>query len=168
MEKKLFYATLYIMLCIVVINPQKVLAQTDSYQKNANDSIQQTILRFSDSWNIHDAKAFSMLFAEDADFSNVFAESAKGRLAIEKFHAPMFSTIFKSSTLIAENKKVRFIKPDVAAVDIAWRMTGATFPDGKPWADRKGLANVIMTPQKNGQWVIVVMHNMDLPPMPSK
>ena len=50
-----------------------------------------------EAWNRHDAKAFSMAFAEDADFTNVVGASAHGRAEVEKFHAPMFATIFKDS-----------------------------------------------------------------------
>jgi len=50
-----------------------------------------------EAWNRRDAKAFSMAFAEDADFTNVVGASAHGRAEVEKFHAPMFATIFKDS-----------------------------------------------------------------------
>lgn len=163
MKKIISLFALCLLFCIAGFSQKDV-----SVQFNGTDSIQQTLQRFIDAWNIHDAKAFSMQFAEDADFTNVFGKSSKGRLEIEKFHTPLFSTIFKSSRQTIEDKKIRFIKPDVAAVDVWWGMTGATYPDGKPWADRKGLLNFIMMPQKNGTWVIVVMHNMDLPQIPPK
>lgn len=36
-----------------------------------------------------DAHAFSLIFHEDADFTNVFGMSAHGRKAIEEFHRPL-------------------------------------------------------------------------------
>jgi hypothetical protein len=57
--------------------------------------------------------------------------------------------------------KTRFIRPDVAVVDVCWDMTGATDAQGNPRPDRRGLLNFTM--QKNaGQWQIVAMHNLDL------
>jgi uncharacterized protein (TIGR02246 family) len=102
------------------------------------------------------------LFANDADFTNVFGVPVHGRDAIEQFHAPMFSSIFKSSILTIVETKIRFIKPDVATVDAHWKMNGATDPTGNPWPDRNGLMNLIMTPDHRS-WVIIVMHNMDIP-----
>jgi uncharacterized protein (TIGR02246 family) len=126
------------------------------------DSIDRSLKSFEQAWNKHDANALSLLFASDADFTNVFGMPAHGREAIEQFHAPMFSSMFKSSILTIVETKIRFIKPDVAAVDAHLKMNGATDPTGNPWPDRKGLMNFIMTPDHSG-WVITVMHNMDIP-----
>jgi uncharacterized protein (TIGR02246 family) len=115
-----------------------------------------------EAWNRHDAKAFSMVFAEDADFTNVVGASAHGRAEVDKFHAPIFATIFKDTNLKITQTKIRFIKPDVAAVDAWWEMTGAKTREGKAIPLRKGLLNFVMT-KESGRWFITVMHNMDLP-----
>jgi uncharacterized protein (TIGR02246 family) len=57
--------------------------------------------------------------------------SAHGRTEIATFHAPAFATTFKDSFLKIVGAKVRFIKPDVAAVDAWWEMTGANTRDGQ-------------------------------------
>jgi uncharacterized protein (TIGR02246 family) len=124
-------------------------------------SIVALINRFVDGWNRHDAKAFAAVFAEDADFTNWRGEGASGRLKIEGFHAAMFATIFKNSHQSYKDIKTRFIRPDVAAVDVHWEMTGATDPQGNPRPDRQGLLNFVMA-KKAGEWQIVVMHNLDL------
>lgn len=131
---------------------------------NAKDEeeIQKVLAQQAEAWNRHDAKAFSMGFAEDADFTNVIGMSAHGRAEIEKFHAPMFATRFKDTHLKIINSKIRFIKPTVAAVDAWWEMTGAKTQEGKDIPLRKGLLNFVMT-KEGGQWFITVMHNMDLP-----
>ena len=128
-------------------------------------SIREVLRQFADAWNGHDIEAFSMVFAEDADFTNVRGVGAHGRAAIAKFHAPMFATIFKESTLTIDDVKVRFIKPDVVAIDEWWEMTGARDPSGQEIPLRKGLVSLIMTKQE-ARWVVTVMHNMDLPVSP--
>lgn len=117
---------------------------------------------FMDAWNHHDARAFAVLFSEDADFTNVRGMGASGRTSIEQFHAPVFATIFKNSHQKYTAIKTRFIHPDVAAVDVHWEMTGATDPAGNPVPLRQGLLNFIMV-KSEGRWQIAVMHNMDLP-----
>jgi uncharacterized protein (TIGR02246 family) len=113
-------------------------------------------------WNRHDARAFVAVFAEDADFTNVFGMRAKGRAEIEAFHVPIFKTMFKDSRLEAIETRLRFLRPDVAAADVLWGMTGARDANGNPWPDRRGLLNFVAT-AKGGTWSIDVFHNMDLP-----
>jgi uncharacterized protein (TIGR02246 family) len=120
---------------------------------------------FVGAWNQHDAKALAAVFAEDADFTNVRGEGASGRSKIEEFHAPMFATIFKDSHLRDTAIRTRLIRPDVAAVDVHWQMTGATDAQGNPRPDRQGLLNFVMV-KNAGKWQILVMHNLDLTGLP--
>jgi uncharacterized protein (TIGR02246 family) len=116
----------------------------------------------AEAWNRLDARALASIFAEDADFTNVFGMVATGRAAIEALHAPLFKTIFKDSHLTVTETRVRLIRSDVASVDVRWKMTGARDPHGKPWPKREGLLNWIVTKHDAG-WLIDVSHNMDLP-----
>jgi uncharacterized protein (TIGR02246 family) len=122
--------------------------------------------RFMDAWNRHDAKSFASVFAEDGDFTNWRGTGASGRSKIEEFHAPMFTTIFKNSHQTYTTIKSRFIRPDVAAVDVHWEMTGAMDAQGNPRPDRLGLLNFVMA-KNDGQWQILVMHNLDLTGLPA-
>ena len=70
--------------------------------------------------------------------------------------------MFKDSHLSVTETRVRLIRPDVAAVDVKWTMTGARDPLGNPWPQREGLLNWIATRHAGG-WLIDVSHNMDLP-----
>lgn len=130
-------------------------------------AIRDVMDKFMDAWNRHDPHAFAAVFAEDADFTNVLGIGASGRAKIEEFHAPVFATIFKNSHQKHDDIKIRFIRDDIAAVDVHWQMTGATDPQGNPRPDRRGLLNFVMA-KDAGRWQIVVMHNLDLsaPPLP--
>ena len=121
---------------------------------------------FMDAWNRHDAKAWTAVFTEDADITNVFGVSARGRSDIEQFHAKVFATVFKDSHQKYTAIKTRFIRPDVAAVDVHWEMTGSTDPAGNPVPLRQGLLNFTMT-KSHDKWQIAVMHNMNLPASPA-
>jgi uncharacterized protein (TIGR02246 family) len=127
-----------------------------------DQGIRQVLTGFVEAWNRHDANAFSTAFSEDADFTNVRGMNAHGRSGIEKFHAPLFTSIFKDSILKITESKVRYIKPDVAAVDAKWEMAGAKTADGQEVPLRKGLLSLVMIKQ-SGQWHITIMHNMELP-----
>ena len=140
------------------------IAQTGT--KTEDDAIRAVMDRFMDAWNRHDVHAFAAVFAEDADFTNVRGQGASGRAKIEEFHARPFATMFKDSHQKYTDIKIRYLRPDIAAVDVHWEMTGATDAQGNPRPLRQGLLNFVM--MKNaGQWQIAVMHNMDLIPPPS-
>src|SRR5581483_4056039 len=97
------------------------------------DAIRQVVQSLADAWNVHDAEAFARAFQENAHFTNVFGMEAEGRAAIARFHAPIFETMFRDSRLECAPPKIRFIRPDVAAVDGQWSMTGARDPNGNAW-----------------------------------
>jgi uncharacterized protein (TIGR02246 family) len=140
---------------LALIPPGQTKMETDQ------QAIVSVVDRFVDAWNRHDAKAFAAVFAEDADFTNWRGAGASGRSNIEEFHAPMFATIFKNSHQKYSSIKTRFIRPDVAAVDVRWEMTGAMDAEGNPQPDRHGLLMFVMT-KNGGEWQILVMHNLDL------
>jgi uncharacterized protein (TIGR02246 family) len=77
----------------------------------------------------------------------------------------MFATIFKNSHQSYKTIKTRFFRPDVAAVEVHWEMTGATDAQGNPRPDRQGLLNFVIA-KNAGEWQIVVMHNLDLTALP--
>ena len=129
------------------------------------DGIRKVLADFVEAWNRHDAKSFSMVFAEDADFTNVAGVSAHGRAEVEKFHAPRFATTFKDTNQRITATGIRFIKPDVAAVDARWEMTGAKSPEGRDIPLRHGLLNFVMT-REGEKWYITIMHNMNLQASP--
>jgi uncharacterized protein (TIGR02246 family) len=144
------------------------------HQTNAGGSedkdraaIAQTLDRFRDAWNTHDAHAFALTFTDDADFTNVAGVHAQGRANVEAFHAPVFAGVFKDSHQTGKIRSIRFLKPDLAAADIDWEMTGAKSPDGKPRPYRRGLLNWVMAKQADGSWLILVMHNTELTDYPA-
>jgi len=152
-------------LCVTLLWPAAILSALGQAETADEQAIHGVMDGFMDAWNRHDAKAWTALFTEDGDFTNVFGVSASGRPDIEQFHANVFATIFKDSHQKYTGIKIRFIRPDVAAVDVHWEMTGSTSPAGSPVPLRQGLLNFTMT-KSHDKWQIVVMHNMNLPASP--
>ncbi len=151
------------MLLFLLITLPMAIAQDNG--EHDRQAIRTVMDRFVDAWNRHDAKAFAAVFAEDADFTNWRGDGASGRSKIEEFHAPMFATIFKNSHQSYTSIKIRFVRPDIAAVDVRWEMTGATDAQGNPRPPRKGLLDFVMA-KNEGQWQITVMHNLDTSALP--
>jgi uncharacterized protein (TIGR02246 family) len=119
--------------------------------------------RWMAGWNAHNVHQFASMFSEDADFTNVLGMSASGRGNIEKFHVAVFERYFKHSHQTGEVSKIRFLRPDIAAVDVRWQMTGAVDDKGEPIPHRTGLANCVFT-KSGGEWLVTIMHNTELTP----
>ena len=131
-------------------------------------AIQTVIGAYQTAWNRHDAHAFSLIFAPDAEFVNVRGIAYPGgRAGIEKAHRPLFATMFRTSHVTTDRVQIRFLRPDVAAVDVYWRMTGSTDHAGHPRPLVKGLRNFVLT-REHGVWQIAVFHNMETEPSPQK
>jgi len=140
----------------------------NTFTKTDSMAIQKASHDFETAFNAHDAKSFANLFKQDAEFTNVVGATAKGRKAIEEFHAPLFEGkpgffSFKNSTLRNGNPKICVIKPDVASVDILWTMDRCFLPDGTESINRRGLVTLLMV-KENEKWSIAIMHNAELPP----
>src|SRR5215207_3205489 len=78
--------------------------------------------------------------------------TARGRKAIEEFHRPLFegdtskgNPSSKNAVLKIDQVRIRFLRPDVASVDILWTQIGSVAPDGKDRGTRKGLASWVAT-----------------------
>lgn len=121
-------------------------------------AITKTVQNYMDSWNTHDIRAVVMIYAPDCDFVNNFGDVTHGRDGMEKVFGPFMTGVYSETHQSGEVKSIRFVKPDVAAVDVTWEMTGAKNPDGTPRPTRKGLHSLVMTKQTDGSWQISVMH----------
>jgi len=137
------------------------IAAAQPHGETDRPAIDAVVVRFMEAWNQHDAHALAALFAEDADFTNVMGMHVTGQKAVEAHHAPLFTgPVFKNSHLACKLRSVRFLKPDIAMVDVDWDMTGAATLDGVVRPPRKGLIDLAMA-RDGGQWRIAVMHNSD-------
>ena len=109
--------------------------------------------------NPHDAHQLSSMFANDADFTMSVDKAHPDKPTLRSF---TFERFFKPSHP-GEVTKTRFLRPDLAAVDIRWEMPGAVDNTGKPSPYRTGLANCIFI-KSGGDWLVTLMHCAELTP----
>ena len=88
----------FLALVLLMVSSNSKGQATDSVNTKDEELIKKVLTAFTDAWNKHDAKAFSNVFSEDADFTNVRGVSAHGRSEVEKFHAPRFTTLSRTHT----------------------------------------------------------------------
>ena len=135
--------------------------QLSSAQANDSVGVIKVIEAFRISLAKGDAKAFSDLFAEDADFTNVVDSSIHGRPNIYKHHLNIFSNRPVTRTIHVLAYSMRFLKPDIAAVEIRWDNLHTMGADGTTLPNRDGVWVSIMS-KENGEWYFKVVRNVFL------
>jgi uncharacterized protein (TIGR02246 family) len=87
--------------------------------------IQTLIDELTDAWRRGDARAYGARVMPEATFTNVNGEFHFGREAFDRRYADVFAGVFRDTALALTINKLRFIRPDVAVVDIDTELSGA-------------------------------------------
>jgi uncharacterized protein (TIGR02246 family) len=125
--------------------------------------IRELIGELTAAWKRGDAKAFGARYQADATFTNVFGDFYVGRMEFDRRHDEVFRGIFKGSTVTMEIRKIRFLRPDVAVLDLNTRLSGVAAPPpglpvGSDGALRSSLLMVLT--KESGRWEIAAYHNV--------
>jgi uncharacterized protein (TIGR02246 family) len=131
-------------------------------QNQDETAIKSFVNNFETEFNKKDAKAIANFWAEDGDFVTYLGILLHGRQEIEKYHQNIFVQYYGNAKNKLFEPTIRFLKPDVAAVDVKWEMTHATTADGKPRPSFKGVMVWTLT-KESGNWNIKIMHNLAFP-----
>jgi uncharacterized protein (TIGR02246 family) len=116
-------------------------------------------------WNAGDAVAFSKGFAENGSFTNIRGTVFYGHKAFEDRHREIFTGFLKGSKLAMSITRIRFVRPDVAIVDLATELSNLS---GAPPGVRPNPAGRILTRlqqvlvRDNGVWRVESYHNVDV------
>jgi len=137
--------------------------QSDAKKVQTPDdaAITRVVAQYADYWNRHEFARTAELRTADSENVNVVGQRSS-RADITNGGPSYYQQAFGNSTIHDTVVSIKYLKPDVAAVDVAWEMTGAKCPDGSDAAYRVGLKSLVMT-KVHDQWLIAVFHNMDLP-----
>jgi uncharacterized protein (TIGR02246 family) len=114
-------------------------------------------------WNAGDAPAYSRHFAREGTFTNIYGMTFDGHDAFEERHAKTFASLFKGSSRAEKIRRVRFVRPEVAIVDVDTEVRGfGKMPPGIPAPSdgvlRTRLQRVFV--KRGGQWWIESYHNV--------
>jgi len=118
-------------------------------------------------WNAGDGRGYARDVAADASFTNIFGMVLYGHDAFEQRHAEILAGFYKGTTKSQAVKRLRFVTPDVAVVDIDNEVRGVrALPSGLPVpADgivRTQLMQVFV--KRDGRWLVEAYHNVDVKP----
>jgi uncharacterized protein (TIGR02246 family) len=129
----------------------------------AEAEIRALIGEMTEAWKRGDANAYGARYQAGATFTNVFGDFYVGRDAFDRRHAEVFAGIFKDAVLTMDIRKLRFVRPDVALVDIVTTLTGAKVrpPGVERGADGALSSSLLMVLTKEHErWEIAAYHNV--------
>jgi uncharacterized protein (TIGR02246 family) len=125
-------------------------------------AIRRVFAEFDRTFNSHDARAMAMTFTPEADFTNMYGVYRRGRKGIEQRMAPLFQGRLRDARRTDTVRSIRFLTPNLAAVDADSVITGTRAADGSATPPRKGLMTVILR-KLDGRWRITIFHEVQYP-----
>ncbi|HLO60317.1 MAG TPA: SgcJ/EcaC family oxidoreductase [Bacteroidales bacterium] len=138
---------MWFFISVICTLPASVLfAQTANSEEEK--AIKDVLGRFYEGWNTHDVDKMISVYAEDIDHINTHAQWHKGKAAIKddliQFHSGPGKNSYKTYTI----EKIRFIKPDVAVVQV------------RSISSVGNIGTYVMSKEK-GKWLVVSFTNVE-------
>lgn len=152
-----------LLLSIVTLLPSTAFAQ------NAADeaAIRNIIAEQAAAWTAGDAARYGSRVAADASFTNLFGMVMYGAPAFVDRHKQILATFYKGTTKHHAVRKIRFVTPDVALVDIDNEVHGVkAMPAGIVVPPNGVIKTQLMEVfvRRGGQWWVEAYHNVDTKP----
>jgi uncharacterized protein (TIGR02246 family) len=126
-------------------------------------AIMQLIGELMDAWNRGDAKAYGARYLADGTFTNANGSFYLGRSEFDRRHEEIFRGVLRGTTVAMTIKKLRFVRPDVAIVDLATEISGSPLrPQGVEVGPKGVLPSCLLMVllKERGTWWIAAYHNV--------
>lgn len=137
----------------------------------AEAAIRAIVAEQASAWNAGDGKRYAARVAPEVSFTNIFGMVMYGAPAFTARHAEILATFFKGTTKTHVVRRIRFVTPDVAIVDIDNEVRGIrTMPAGVAVPPGGVLKTQLMEVyvRRNAEWWIEAYHNVDTKPADGK
>lgn len=153
-----------IAIMLVTIDPAAALFAQDGASEAA---IRAIVAEQVAAWDAGDGPGYARHLAPDASFTNLFGMVFYGAPAFAQRHAEILATFYKGTTKHHVIRRIRFVTPDVAIVDIDNQVQGVkAMPEGivvpPDGIVKTQLMEVFV--RRSGRWWIEAYHNVDLKP----
>lgn len=122
------------------------------------------LTNFARSWNEKKADKMVSLFSEDAEFTDIMGQIARGKNQIEQMHHFVFQNFMQYATLTLNPLYVREIGENRRMATCQWKTVGHTDPKGNQLPSRTGIMVVVVTTEAD-EWLISLIQNFDFTSM---
>ena len=116
-------------------------------------------------WNAGDGQGFARHLAPDASFTNLFGMVMYGAPAFAKRNTEILNSFYKGTTKQHLIRRIRFVTPDVAIVDIDNEVRGVKSMPGGMVVPPDGVIKTQLMEvfvRREGRWWIEAFHNVDV------
>ena len=154
-----------VMIAVMICAMPSVAALHGQTDAAAEAGIRAIVADQAAAWTAGDAQTYAKHVAPGVSFTNLFGMVFYGRDPFITRHADILKTFYKGTTKHHTVRRVRFITPDVAIVDIDNEVRGVkTMPAGivvpSDGVMRTQLMEVFV--RRDGKWLIEAYHNVDV------
>jgi uncharacterized protein (TIGR02246 family) len=154
-------------LAIVMVGLLLASGASPGQETAAEAAIRGLVAEQAAAWDAGDGTAYAKHAAPDISFTNLFGMVMYGAPAFARRHREILATFYKGTTKRHVIRRIRFVTPDVAVVDIDNEVRGVTtMPEGIAVpADgivRTQLMEVVV--RRDGGWLVEAYHNVDIKP----
>jgi uncharacterized protein (TIGR02246 family) len=118
-------------------------------------------------WNAGDGEAYAQHLAPDASFTNLFGMVMYGKPAFAQRHSEILRTFYKGTTKHHAIRRIRFVTPDVALVDIDNEVRGVRAMPGGIVVPPDGVVKTQLMEvfvRRQERWWVEAYHNVDVKP----
>lgn len=124
--------------------------------------VAQLIEQFQNTWNSKSVPAMADLFTEDAEFTDIMGQIARGIEQINKMHEFIFQKMMKAAVLEVDDLYIRNIGEHLLLVTGKWTTEGHTDFSGNTLPKRGGVIQIICRTTDNNNRKISLVYNTDL------
>ena len=153
--------------CMLTVCLSSTLSAAQAVDQTAESQIRAMVAAQAAAWDAGDAEAYCRDVAADVSFTNLFGMVMFGAPSFVERHRQILATFYKGTKKQHDIRRIRFITPDVAIVDIDNSVVGVKAmpagidvpPDG---IVKTQLMEVLV--RRGGRWWIEAYHNVDTKP----
>ena len=144
-----------------------IAAPSPAVDEKAEAAIRAIVAEQAATWNAGDAAGYARHVSSEVSFTNLFGMVMYGGSAFASRHREILATFYKGTTKHHSIRRIRFVTPDVAIVDIDNEVRGVkTMPHGiavpADGVVKTQLMEVFV--RRDGVWWVEAYHNVDLKP----
>jgi uncharacterized protein (TIGR02246 family) len=150
---------------VVALEPASASWAADARADEA--AIRAIVAEQASAWTAGDARGYASHLAPEASFTNLFGMVMYGAPAFEKRHAEILSSFYKGTSKYHAVRRIRFVTPDVAIVDIDNEVRGVTAMPAGIVVPKDGIVKTQLMEifvRRGNAWLIEAYHNVDVKP----
>ncbi len=148
--------------CVLVVATPSPAADAE-----AEAALRAIVAEQEAAWNAGDGAKYASHVSSDVSFTNLFGMVMYGAVAFTARHSEILATFYKGTSKHHSIRRMRFITPDVAIVDIDNEVRGVkAMPPGIAVPMDGVLKTQLMEVfvRRDGSWWVEAYHNVDLKP----